>query len=186
MSIGFVVARDEWDDDMEHRQVHSFADLPDVSAVTYPASPTTSIDVARRMVFSMPLESAARARKFYVDARAGVKMSASNSVKVLGALHTLHTALGDAGANVDSLYGEPDDQANVASDPEPELVSEDDGTIGGGSDNNEGTNLAGASLADGTGGALAEPGEPIRAAKPAQTLRLQLEAAKRRRITTDE
>jgi HK97 family phage prohead protease len=43
MSCGFIVARDEWDDAMEDRTIHELRSLLDVSAVTYPASPTTSI-----------------------------------------------------------------------------------------------------------------------------------------------
>jgi HK97 family phage prohead protease len=43
MSCGFIVARDEWDEAMEDRSIHEFRSLLDVSAVTYPASPTTTI-----------------------------------------------------------------------------------------------------------------------------------------------
>jgi HK97 family phage prohead protease len=46
MSCGFIVARDSWNDDMTKRSIHSFRELLDVSAVTYPASPTTSISLA--------------------------------------------------------------------------------------------------------------------------------------------
>jgi HK97 family phage prohead protease len=71
MSCGFIVARDEWDEAMEDRSIHALADLLDVSAVTYPASPTTSIAVAQRMMFAAPIESRARLRQFYLDGRAG-------------------------------------------------------------------------------------------------------------------
>ena len=187
MSCGFVVGRDIWDDAFEHREITELADLLDVSAVTYPASPTTSIEVARRMAFAMPIESQARMRQMYVDMRAGKPLSGANADKLVTAFHSIHSVLGSAG--IDPLGGEPDadDQDNLGvPDGEPELVSEDDGTIGGGSATSEGTNVGGASLADGTGGALAEPGEPIRSGKPAKTLRLHLEAAKRRRISADE
>ena len=45
MSCGFVVADDSWFDDWSQRSIHRFEELLDVSAVTYPASPTTSISL---------------------------------------------------------------------------------------------------------------------------------------------
>jgi HK97 family phage prohead protease len=45
MSVGFVVADDSWSDDWSERSIHRFEELLDVSAVTYPASPTTSISL---------------------------------------------------------------------------------------------------------------------------------------------
>ena len=46
MSVGFVVDQDTWDADHTKREVSRFRSLEDVSAVTYPASPTTSIALA--------------------------------------------------------------------------------------------------------------------------------------------
>ena len=46
MSVGFVVADDSWDDSFSKRTVTRFRSLEDISAVTYPASPTTSIALA--------------------------------------------------------------------------------------------------------------------------------------------
>jgi uncharacterized protein len=40
-SFGFVVAEDKWDADFTRRTILKIEDLLDVSAVTYPASPTT-------------------------------------------------------------------------------------------------------------------------------------------------
>jgi uncharacterized protein len=45
MSCGFVVGDDTWSADYSKRVIHTFAELFDVSAVTYPASPTTSIEI---------------------------------------------------------------------------------------------------------------------------------------------
>jgi uncharacterized protein len=45
MSCGFVVGDDVWSDDYSTRVIYAFAELFDVSAVTYPASPTTSIEI---------------------------------------------------------------------------------------------------------------------------------------------
>ena len=94
---------------MENRTIHTIEDLLDVSAVTYPASPTTSIEIAQRMAALIPIESGARLRKLYTDNRAGKKMSASNASLVLEALHSLHTALGEAGAAVDLPEASPMD-----------------------------------------------------------------------------
>jgi HK97 family phage prohead protease len=77
MSIGFVIARDAWDEAMEERDVILFDDLLDVSSVTYPASPTTATQVAQRMLMMAPIESRARARRIYADLRAGQALSES-------------------------------------------------------------------------------------------------------------
>ncbi len=42
-SIGFVVADDSWSDDWSTRSVSKLHSLQDVSCVSYPASPTTSV-----------------------------------------------------------------------------------------------------------------------------------------------
>lgn len=49
MSCGFIVAPggDEWSADSTQRQIFRFEDLLDVSAVCFPASPTTSIQLAQ-------------------------------------------------------------------------------------------------------------------------------------------
>lgn len=48
MSVGMIVSADTWDKAQMHRQVRSLSELLDISAVTYPASPTTSIALAQR------------------------------------------------------------------------------------------------------------------------------------------
>ena len=85
MSCGFIVARDEWLDN-ETRDVYAFEALLDISAVTYPASPTTTIDVAQRammeMVFEIPIASRARFAKtisLSADLRKGAAISSANA-----------------------------------------------------------------------------------------------------------
>lgn len=68
MSVGMVVAEDEWADN-ESRTIHRLKALEDVSAVTYPASPTTNISVVQRMVAEMPVESRARVRRLWAITR---------------------------------------------------------------------------------------------------------------------
>jgi HK97 family phage prohead protease len=68
MSCGFMVAEDDWswaEDGIEERDVYSFDDLFDVSAVTYPASPTTSIELAQRMLERAGSESRERIRRLF-------------------------------------------------------------------------------------------------------------------------
>jgi len=83
MSCGFIVARDQWDSTEENRTIYSFRELLDVSAVTYPASPTTSIQIAQRMALAMPVESRARLRRLYAELRAG-KTLAPRDQQLLG------------------------------------------------------------------------------------------------------
>jgi hypothetical protein len=45
MSVGFLVGNDIWDSDFSHRIITQFAELMDVSAVAFPASPTTSVEL---------------------------------------------------------------------------------------------------------------------------------------------
>ena len=150
MSIGMRVSSDSWDDSMENRTIHTIEDLLDVSAVTYPASPTTSIEIAQRMAAMIPVESGARIRKLYVDSRAGKKMSAANASLVLDALHSLHTALGEAGAAVELPTTSPMDP---------------DGSIGQDGDAGNGETNADALTPEGTESTVTPvggdgPGEP--------------------------
>lgn len=151
MSVGFITARDEWDEAMEDRTVTQFADLLDVSAVTYPASPTTSIQIAQRMILAAPVESRARLRNFLVAERAGKVLSDASQGKVVSAIEALHSLYEAGGGNPADLIA-------------------DDGEGGG----SEETALA----QDGT--RSAEEGEPIRSVS-ASTLRLQLESRAKKR-----
>jgi HK97 family phage prohead protease len=100
MSCGFIVADDgdEWrvgDDGAEEREIHSFGELFDVSAVTYPASPTTSIELAQRMLWGISDESRERVRKLWAiakDIRSGKVLSKQNGADLMAALEALHEA----------------------------------------------------------------------------------------------
>lgn len=82
MSIGFYCGRDEWDKREENRIIFSIRELMDVSAVTYPASPSTSIAVAQRMLMEVPVESRARVRRMLM--RTGSAVSAKDRAGLLG------------------------------------------------------------------------------------------------------
>lgn len=95
MSCGFIVSDDEWDDSYMHRTVRSFGDLLDVSPVTYPASPTTSVALATRAMFEIPTETRARIREAFKvvnEVRAGKVLSQNNAQLIMKALESLHQA----------------------------------------------------------------------------------------------
>jgi uncharacterized protein len=100
MSCGFVVERDEWGYDSETRtetrDVCEFAELFDVSAVTYPASTTTTIEVAERALRAMvPAESRERIRRLWSiskEIREGKVLSQQNGEDLMAALEALHSA----------------------------------------------------------------------------------------------
>ena len=68
MSCGFIVADDAWNAAQTERTIYRFSDLLDVSAVTYPASPTTNIAVAQRMAMASE-ESRSRLRRMWTITR---------------------------------------------------------------------------------------------------------------------
>jgi hypothetical protein len=154
MSCGFIVARDEWNDDFDQRTIHSFGELLDVSAVTFPASPTTSIEmVQKRMAEQMTEESRARVRKLYIDLRAadlraGKMLSGKNQEQIAAATKLLHGVLTSGGFDPASLI-----ESNGAGESE----ANDDGSAGG-----NGTGDEGMAMADGSGLRQEDPGEGIR------------------------
>jgi HK97 family phage prohead protease len=85
MSCGFIVARDEWDELEENRTIYQFDSLLDVSPVTYPASPTTSVQIAQRMAREIPVESRARLRRLILEGRAGGALSRADLESMLDA-----------------------------------------------------------------------------------------------------
>ena len=68
MSVGMIVGLDDWADN-ENRTIHKLSALEDVSAVTYPASPTTDIGIAQRMLMEAPVESRERVRRMWAITR---------------------------------------------------------------------------------------------------------------------
>lgn len=96
MSCGFIVGDDNWNEDCDERMINQLQDLLDVSAVTYPASPTTTIAVAQRMLMQATrTESKARIRQAWLalrELREGKVLSAPNQKLLIGALEALHAA----------------------------------------------------------------------------------------------
>lgn len=97
MSCGFTIAKDgdTWSEDGTKRSINSIGQLLDVSPVTYPASPTTSIGIATRSVQVLPVESRARLREAFAivnEIRAGRKLSQQNADLLNSVLESLHAA----------------------------------------------------------------------------------------------
>ena len=146
MSVGMVVGNDKWSSDYQTRDIFGLKDLVDVSAVTYPASPTTTIEIAQRMVAQIeeneiPWSDQVRMRKFWnvaVDLRAGKVLSKANAGHVASLLTNLKqasdhiTALAAAGGvDADDQDGATD---GSGSNPNPNTnikTPQDDGAIGG-------------------------------------------------------
>lgn len=101
MSCGFVVEDDEWrwgDDDMEERDIHSLDDLFDVSGVTYPASPTTDLVVAQRMLATAGQESRERIRRLFevgAAVRSGSVLAQKDGEALRAAAEALYRLEGD-------------------------------------------------------------------------------------------
>lgn len=112
MSCGFVVGLDSWNDEQDERDIYRLEQLFDVSAVTYPASPTTSVELAYRAMTAAPIESRARVRKLWAvakDFREGNTLTAETAGLLKDALETLHEAVDpDVDAVVDELDAPPD------------------------------------------------------------------------------
>jgi len=97
MSIGFMVneAGEKWDSRQENREVFKFVDMPDVSAVAFPASTTTSIILARSAFASISAESRERLRRLYPLAkqvRSGQALSQADGDLLIRAIEALYEA----------------------------------------------------------------------------------------------
>jgi HK97 family phage prohead protease len=166
MSCGFVVARDKWSSDMQTRDIYSLRELFDVSAVTYPASPSTSIEIGQRMWEQMPVESRARVRRMWsvgAELREGKVLSSTNAKLLQDGLDALARVDTDGLSNL-SQHAEHVERAKTnlaavlaAATP---VNLDDDGTL------------------ESTSGA--DPGPSIRKDKMTKEEKLQAKKEKRR------
>jgi HK97 family phage prohead protease len=176
MSVGMIVGRDTWGESggRETRDVYGLDDLLDVSGVTYPCSPSTSLEIARRMALEMPIESRARLRQMEVNLRSG-QMSAEELADMLAILQgdeeRAGQVLGKAhkGQLIDAAKAIHGVLKAAGYDP-ADLID---------SDADESTSTETALAEDSTRSAEDE-GEPIRSSTSASTLRLQLESRSRK------
>jgi uncharacterized protein len=190
MSVGMIVGRDKWGEESgeETRDIYALSDLLDVSGVTYPASPTTSIEVAYRMAMRAPVETYARVRRWTLGLKPGYALtgddvsdfrallsgvedrdetrSTARAGKVLSGANTdkLLNAVGSlhdvlSGAGVDLSQIDPDQDGDVdTAAVEPDVDVSTDATTGGNDTAESGVGADGFP-ADQT--RSSEPGEPI-------------------------
>jgi hypothetical protein len=139
MSVGFVVARDKWNASMDVRDIYSIKELFDVSAVTYPASPTTSIEIGQRMWDQVPIESRSRVRRMWqvsAEIRAGKVVSASNAALLQDAFDVLSTVDTDGlakGAEHASSVNRAKTNLGAVLAAAVPVTADDDGTASGSS-----------------------------------------------------
>lgn len=172
MSCGFCVGMDVWNSDYTERSIFRLAELFDVSAVTYPASPTTSIELALRSMMAAPIESRARLRNVWMAAREereGKVLSSANATllqqalealheaddidipAIVGSLQTIDAALDAGQAGLAEVLGIADPDGD-ADDLDPELTdsTDSDGSL------DEAGSTAAPGLMDGSGSRAAE------------------------------
>lgn len=140
MSVGMVVGSDTWNDQMDRRTISRLSAMPDVSAVTYPASDTTSIEAVRSALETNPQLRAqiagdvlpsARLDKIEAEVRAGKTLSNATATVLVGMAKQVHDLLASGGA--DFSHSAPSDVDSTADDTEPDsegvsVVSMEDGT----------------------------------------------------------
>lgn len=105
MSVGMEVASDGdiWSGDdgygmPDTRNIVRLANVFDASAVTFPASPTTSIALARSAWAGMPVDSRERTRKMWnvaADIRANREVSQADADALMHTLEQLHSVDAD-------------------------------------------------------------------------------------------
>ena len=192
MSVGFCVGKDAWSGrdayGLENvREIASLSELLDVSAVTYPASPTTSIQIAQRSLdpvnFSIRIpDSRVRARKVFYSLtdeqmlaiRAGKVLSTANGTTVSNVLQALVDANAAHGQALDGLSA----LAAAAGIPVPDKPSGNFApTPGSSSDQTDGTQNSGqgagpignTQAGDNTGTRTRWTGPSLRATPPPAT-----------------
>ena len=157
MSVGFCVGKDAWSGrdayGLENvREIASLSELLDVSAVTYPASPTTSIQIAQRSLepvnFSLRIpDSRVRARKVFfsltdeqrLQIRAGKVLSAANGAALQTGLQAMVDAHAAHGQALDALSA----LAAAAGVPVPDKPSGNFAPTPGNAGTTDGTQNAG-------------------------------------------
>jgi HK97 family phage prohead protease len=135
MSVGMNVGTDAWNDEMDHRSISRLSGIPDCSVVTYPASPTTSIEAVRSELSTNPelraqLEAdmlpTARLDHIEAELRAGKTLSSANAAVLVNMAKTMHDLLASGGA--DFAHSPDDAGGDEEQDGAPEFEQMEDGT----------------------------------------------------------
>lgn len=130
MSVGMEVDpdNDKWTGEDKGgmpnvRNIYRLRNVFDASAVTFPASPTTSIELARRAWSAIPVESRERTRKLWTLAREGRKgtLSQADSDTLMHLLEELHSV--DRGEPVaEGREAAPESRKKGPKNPAPDGV----------------------------------------------------------------
>ncbi len=92
MSFGFRTIKDAWDDKYENRSLDELSLANgDVSIVTYPANPHTSVSLRARQIVERPVEELRAAYQAIHEERAGKTISASTQKTLEALLESLVT-----------------------------------------------------------------------------------------------
>jgi HK97 family phage prohead protease len=138
MSIGFTVAQDNWTGtgSTRSRSIGKFGSLVDISPVTWPSSPTTTVSVMQRAMAAQPDETLADIDRIYVELRKveqrnGKVLSTDNESSLMTALQSVHDVLASNGFDAQAFFGDDDsveddtDQSEDAEADEDEDSGED-------------------------------------------------------------
>jgi HK97 family phage prohead protease len=140
MSVGMVVGTDAWNEGLDKRSISRLSGMPDVSAVSFPASPTTTLEAAKRNLAQHPelraeaLDQAlptARLDHLEAEIRAGKVLSAANAAQLVSMAKTAHDLLASSGE--DFAHTPPDSDPTDEGDTDdtadaPDAVVFEDGT----------------------------------------------------------
>jgi HK97 family phage prohead protease len=119
MSFGFRTIRDDWSPDYDTRTLRELSlDGGDVSIVTYPANPTTSIGL-RSAILDV---DHAKLRELHRELRAGKTLSAATTSQLTSALESLNVA----DTNMDDALSVLGDLLGVNSDDSDDEDEEQD------------------------------------------------------------
>jgi hypothetical protein len=134
MSFGFRTIRDEWSDDYESREMVELSLANgDVSAVTYPANPNTSIGFRMRSFAEANPEQVRAAYKALREEREGKTISSATRdqlVSLLESMDSINDGIETASDELDSAFDVLNNLLGVEV-PDPDDEAEDDGRSAG-------------------------------------------------------
>jgi HK97 family phage prohead protease len=118
MSFGFRTIKDEWDSDYTHRSMQELSLANgDVSVVTYPANPNTTVSVRARQILDRPADELRAAFRAIHEERAGKTISAATQTQlegVLASLATIDDAADEALVMLSTILGVPNPDTDEA------------------------------------------------------------------------
>jgi HK97 family phage prohead protease len=133
MSIGFTVAQDRWTGtgQTRSRSIGKFGSLVDISPVTWPASPTTTVSVMQRAMAAAPDETLADIDRIFVELRKveqrnGKVLSSDNESSLMTALQSVHDVLASNGFDAQAFFGDDESTEDDTDQSEDAEADEDE------------------------------------------------------------